>query len=98
MTRENLPALRLLALLVILVVNTGCTRNTSCRSWLRNGLKVGPEYCRPSASTELQWIDMQADSRLVGDAVDLSRWWTALGDSTLDGLVETAYDENLMLR
>ena len=81
-----------------LLLCAGCSPYTTCRSWVANGFKVGPEFCPPSAPLEAEWIDMQTDPRLVAETADLSQWWTVLGDPTLNGLMESAYDENLTLR
>lgn len=98
MPRSTATTVTRLACLASLALAVGCTANTTCRSWVGNGFKVGPEYCRPAAPLEVEWIDLQSDPRLVGETVDLSHWWTALGDPTLNGLVEAAYGQNLTLR
>ena len=99
---RNQPSSQVLAALLLLLasafLSSGCSRNTSLRSWLRNGLLVGPQYCRPGAELEPQWIDLQSDPRLVDESADLSRWWQALGDPVLDELMTAAYDENLPIR
>jgi NodT family efflux transporter outer membrane factor (OMF) lipoprotein len=90
-----------MALLVLSFIScfaSGCTRNTSFRSWVHNRFKVGAEYSQPGADLELQWIDMASDPRLVPETPDLARWWEVFGDPVLDGLVLTAYNENLPIR
>lgn len=90
-----------MALLVLTFVScfvSGCTRNTSFRSWVHNRFKVGPEYRQPGAELELQWIDLQSDPRLVPETPNLARWWEVFGDPVLDELVLTAYNQNLPIR
>lgn len=88
----------LLVFLASIFLSSGCTRNTSLRSWVSHGLRVGPQYRPPDAHLEPQWIDMQSDPRLVDESVDLSCWWRVLGDPVLNDLIATAYDRNLPIR
>ncbi|HEV3006627.1 MAG TPA: efflux transporter outer membrane subunit [Pirellulales bacterium] len=71
----------------------GCT---SIQQWHRNGFKVGPNYRQPSAPVAEKWIDA-ADERVKADGA-ADDWWTRLNDPTLDGLVQTAYLQNLDLQ
>src|SRR5262249_39752528 len=43
------------------------------------------------------WIDYR-DARVKSTDADMSRWWGAFQDPVLDGLIETAYQQNLTLR
>jgi NodT family efflux transporter outer membrane factor (OMF) lipoprotein len=82
-----------LVLSAIVVAGSGCTQ---IQQWHRNGFKVGPNYCQPSAPIAEAWIDA-ADERVKAEgAVD--DWWTKFNDPTLDGLVQTAYLQNLDLQ
>src|ERR1700754_4692141 len=81
-------------LLAAVVVSAGCT---PWREYIRNGFKVGPNFQPPAAPVAPQWIDA-ADKRLQGSNADLTHWWTVFRDPTLDGLVFTAYRQNLTLR
>ena len=72
----------------------GCT---GVGQYLRNGLKVGPNYCPPDASVAEHWID-ESDRRVRSDAEPPCRWWRVFNDETLNGLVETAANQNLTLR
>ena len=81
--------------LVTAFLATGCT---SPREYVHNGFKVGPNYCKPAAPVELQWIDFQKDPRLKEDDVDLRAWWRVFNDPQLDQLVKTASQQNLTLR
>ncbi|QDU88007.1 Outer membrane protein OprM precursor [Pirellulimonas nuda] len=79
----------------LLLATSGCT---SLPQWLSNGLKVGPNYCKPAAPIESQWIDFERDPRVSEAPADLSAWWTIFNDPVLDGLIETAAQQNLTLR
>lgn len=46
--------------LLPLVLAVGCA---SPKEWVRNGFKVGPNYCAPAAQVSDNWIDA-ADPRL----------------------------------
>lgn len=73
----------------------GC-RTGPCQ-WIRNGFKVGPQYCRPTAVTANHWIDTNVPN-VTSMAGDYSQWWTVFNDPVLDTLVDCAYEENLTLR
>jgi NodT family efflux transporter outer membrane factor (OMF) lipoprotein len=91
------PRLRrvtLAGLLGAVFLNSGCI-TTGPRDWVRNGFKVGPNYCRPPAPVASEWI--QAKDANVQDR-HLQDWWAVFRDPTLDALIETAYDQNLSLR
>jgi NodT family efflux transporter outer membrane factor (OMF) lipoprotein len=61
-------------------------------------IKLGPDYVRPDAEIQPDWIDIE-DSQLSGDPPVDPRWWhTAFQDPVLDQLVETALQQNLSLR
>src|SRR5262245_3082924 len=83
---------RLAACLPLLLIAPGC----HLKDWVRNGFKVGPNYCRPQAPIASEWIDYR-DPRVKSEAVDLSEWWRAFNDAVLNKLVETAYEQNLSL-
>lgn len=72
----------------------GCTSFTQ---YVQNGFKVGPNYGRPPAPVEQDWIDA-SDKRLLEDDTDIDKWWTVFNDPVLNGLVENAYRQNLTLR
>jgi NodT family efflux transporter outer membrane factor (OMF) lipoprotein len=74
---------------------SGCT--TSLPQWARNRFKVGPNYERPPAPVAPAWIDSD-NQKLTCDPVNDCLWWTAFNDPTLNGLIETAYRQNLDLR
>jgi NodT family efflux transporter outer membrane factor (OMF) lipoprotein len=83
-----------LALALVIPQLTGCT---SFSKYVHNGFKVGPNYGRPPAPVEEDWIDA-ADKRLREDDSNLDQWWTVFNDPVLNGLVQNAYRQNLTLR
>jgi outer membrane protein TolC len=63
--------------------------------WIRNGFKVGPNYCPPPAPVAEEWIyakDPEIQNRHLQD------WWEVFQDPTLNSLIVTAYDQNPTLR
>jgi NodT family efflux transporter outer membrane factor (OMF) lipoprotein len=82
------------AILVVAVLASGCT---SMRAWWHNGCKVGPDYTRPSEPVATTWIDATDPHVKTDRAVDCA-WWTVFNDPKLNGLIETAYRQNLDLR
>jgi NodT family efflux transporter outer membrane factor (OMF) lipoprotein len=82
-----------LAALSAIVLWSGCT---SPREYVQNGLKVGPNYCRPAAPVAEHWID--EDKVPAREGEDLSRWWKVFNDPVLDRLIGHAYRQNLSLR
>jgi NodT family efflux transporter outer membrane factor (OMF) lipoprotein len=80
---------------MLATATAGCT---SPREWVANGFKVGPEYRKPAAAVESQWIDFQRDERISEAPVDASAWWTVFNDRQLNALIATAARQNLTLR
>src|SRR5689334_4913307 len=72
----------------------GCT---TFKEFVNNGFKVGPNYCRPPAPLAPEWID-GADPRVQSVPANYCDWWSAFHDPVLDGLVRTAYEQNVNLR
>lgn len=56
---------------------------------------VGPDYEPPSPSSLApgSW----SDTAIAGDSVDITSWWTQLGDDELTGLIERAFGTSLSL-
>ncbi|MGI9470983.1 MAG: efflux transporter outer membrane subunit [Rubripirellula sp.] len=77
----------------VLIAGGGC----GLRQWANNGLKVGPDYCRPSAAVADIWID-DAEPQINSQAQSDPEWWRELEDATLDELIQSAYAQNLSLR
>jgi len=80
-------------MLIVVFAASGCT---GAKQWLHNGFKVGPNYRRPAAPVAEAWIDADDERVKCDEAAD--DWWSQLNDPTLDGLVETAYLQNLDLQ
>ena len=64
---------------------------------MRNGFKVGPNYCRPVAPVADHWID-DRDPNVGSEPAHDASWWQTFNDPVLDSLVQTAYRQNLTLR
>jgi NodT family efflux transporter outer membrane factor (OMF) lipoprotein len=86
--------LALAGLVIATLASSGCIVSGPME-WVRNGFKVGPNYCRPPAPVAAEWI--QARNADV-QARHLQDWWTVFQDATLNGLIDTAYEQNLTLR
>ncbi|MGZ8238159.1 MAG: hypothetical protein ACXWTY_09840, partial [Methylobacter sp.] len=67
----------------VLLVNAGCT--------------VGPDYAKPEAAVETNWIN-QSDSRVSPREAKLAEWWKVFKDPDLVRLVEEARQQNLTLQ
>ena len=88
---------RLAACLALSLVALAAGCATSCTEYFRNGLKVGPNYCRPAAPVADRWIDYE-DSRVSTAQPEPWAWWRNFNDPVLDQLVQTAAQQNLTLR
>lgn len=73
------------------------TQGCHLSEWVRNGFKVGPNYCRPQAPIASEWIDYR-DPRVKSEPTDLSAWWKVFNDPVLNRLIEMSYEQNLSLR
>ena len=101
--RERLPAcstrnagpLRLLCIAAIYA--SGCAYTGSIRDYVHNGFQVGPEYLKPAAAVEKDWIDSY-DKRLLQELPRDPRWWTVFHDPTLTDLIDQSYQQNIPLR
>lgn len=61
-------------------------------------ISLGPDYQRPEAEVEPDWIDSE-DSRVTSEPATDPKWWeSAFQDPELDGLIEAALQQNLTLR
>jgi NodT family efflux transporter outer membrane factor (OMF) lipoprotein len=68
---------------------------TGPREWVRNGFKVGPDYCPPVAPVAQAWIEAN-DANIQNR--HLQDWWGVFQDPALDSLVATAYARNPNIR
>ncbi|MCE9555296.1 MAG: TolC family protein, partial [Planctomycetes bacterium] len=80
--------------LVVLLTANGCTNPVQ---YVRNGLKVGPNYVTPPAPVAENWIDA-ADKRVRNDGEDPCLWWTVFDDPLLNRMMVDASRQNLTLR
>ena len=87
--QASLAAIASLALLF-----AGCT---SLCEYVRNGFKVGPNYCTVSAPVANNWID-SADVRIRNQCDDISQWWNVFNDPVLNNLIACAYRQNLTVK
>ncbi len=85
-----------LVCLIAVFALSGCT--TSLRQWADNGYQVGPNYNRPVALVEPNWIDYGSDPRVLDVETDDAMWWHVFNDPQLNQLVWTASEQNLTLR
>ena len=79
---------------VVLLTLPGCSH---LRQWVCNGFKVGRNYAEPHGPVAVDWVD-HANSNLSNMPAQDSDWWTVFNDPALDGLIDTAYRQNLDLR
>jgi NodT family efflux transporter outer membrane factor (OMF) lipoprotein len=87
--------LALAGLVGLFLGTSGCT--TGPLQWVRNGFKVGPNYCRPPAPVAPEWIEAK-NPRVVSRHVQYGAWWTVFEDPSLDALVRIGYAQNVNLR
>jgi NodT family efflux transporter outer membrane factor (OMF) lipoprotein len=59
--------------------------------------KLGPNYVRPPTSIMRTWTEA-GDTRTTQGEAEWRAWWRVFDDPVLDGLIETAYQQNLTLR
>jgi NodT family efflux transporter outer membrane factor (OMF) lipoprotein len=76
-----------------LLIAPGCT---SFGQWVRNGFKVGPNYCPPAAPVADEWVERDPQSVSPAAPADHA-WWTVFNDPALNGLIDSAYQQNLDL-
>ncbi|HZU38018.1 MAG TPA: efflux transporter outer membrane subunit [Gemmataceae bacterium] len=77
-----------------IMLGGGCV-TTGPLDYVRNGFKVGPNYCKPPAPVAGDWIeanDPHVERRQLQD------WWGVFNDPTLNSLIQKAYEQNLNLR
>jgi NodT family efflux transporter outer membrane factor (OMF) lipoprotein len=61
-------------------------------------INLGPDYQRPEAEVEADWLETE-DSRVTSEPATDPKWWeSAFQDPELDKLVEAALQQNLTLR
>lgn len=75
----------------------GCAYTGSVRNYLRNDFKVGPNYRKPVAAVEDEWIDAD-DEQILSECPRRNDWWAVFDDTLLTGLVNSTYQQNLTLQ
>ena len=78
-------------------VLAGCAYTGSVRNYVRNGLKVGPNYRKPIAAVEEDWID-EDDEQILDQQPRYNDWWSVFDDPLMTGLVHSTYEQNLTLQ
>ena len=89
-------SLALVGLAGAVLLSSGCV-TTSPLDYIRNGFKVGPNYCRPPAPVAEQWIETGSPN-VRSRHLQYADWWSVFKDPTLNSLIATAYEQNLNLR
>jgi len=82
------------AIVAAILVVSGC----QLQQWVENGFKVGPNYSRPPAPVESNWIDYKDPRVKSEEPTNLAEWWRVFNDPALNSLMDTAYQQNLTLR
>jgi NodT family efflux transporter outer membrane factor (OMF) lipoprotein len=78
------------------LIQSGCV-TTGPLEWIRNGFKVGPNYCKPPAPVAENWIEAN-DPKVQSRQLQDGDWWNVFQDRTLNSLIGTAFNQNLTLR
>jgi outer membrane protein TolC len=86
----------LAALAAATLINSGCV-TTGLMDYVRNGFKVGPNYCKPPAPVAEEWIQGK-DPRTQGPPPRDGNWWEVFQDPILNSLIVRAYQQNPGLR
>lgn len=60
-------------------------------------VKLGPDFVRPDATLERNWLEL-GDERISNQAADFRSWWQLFDDPFLDRIVDTAYRQNPSLK
>ncbi len=76
----------------VVLLSGGCVV-TGPLEWIKNGFKVGPNYCKPPAPVAEQWIGAN-DPRTQGPPPRDGDWWTVFHDPILNALICRAYQQN----
>ncbi len=79
---------------LLVLLFAGCTNPFE---YVRNGFKVGPNYCTVPAPVANNWINA-ADVRIRNQCGDISQWWCVFNDPVLNNLIAYAYRQNLTVK
>jgi NodT family efflux transporter outer membrane factor (OMF) lipoprotein len=83
--------------LILIGLATGSCGCSSVAEWWHNGLKVGPNYCKPQAEVSDRWIDADNPKVQAGNP-NLATWWDVFDDPVLDRLIQQAAAQNITVR
>ena len=64
---------------------------------LLSGCMVGPDFVKPDAQVEKEWLQQQ-ETRIKSEPADFSDWWTVFDDPLLNRLIDLASQQNLDLQ
>jgi NodT family efflux transporter outer membrane factor (OMF) lipoprotein len=65
--------------------------------FLLSGCMVGPDFVKPDAQVEKEWLQQQ-ETRIKSEPADFSDWWTVFDDPLLNRLIDLASQQNLDLQ
>ena len=65
--------------------------------FLVSGCMVGPDFVKPDAQVEKEWLQQQ-ETRIKSEPADFSDWWTVFDDPLLNRLIDLASQQNLDLQ
>src|SRR6516164_6080877 len=68
----------------------------ACILLASSGCKVGPDFRRPASPVAEHWIGEPPGS--AAEPADTANWWRLFDDPTLNGLIDTAFHNNLSLQ
>ena len=80
-------------LVFVLLTSPGCS---GLSHWLHNGFRVGPNYCPPPAPLAEEWLEQDEKAVVAAPPEDFA-WWGVFNAPALNGLIDTAYQQNLDL-
>ena len=66
-------------------------------AFLLSGCMVGPDFVKPDAQVEKEWLQQQ-ETRIKSEPADFSDWWTVFDDPLLNRLIDLASQQNLDLQ
>ena len=66
-------------------------------AFLLSGCMVGPDFVKPDAQVEKEWLQQQ-ETRIKSEAADFSAWWKVFDDPLLNRLIDLASQQNLDLQ
>jgi NodT family efflux transporter outer membrane factor (OMF) lipoprotein len=68
----------------------------ACVVLASSGCKVGPDFRRPESPVAEHWIGEPPGT--TAEPTDTANWWRLFNDATMNGLIDTAFHNNLSLQ